>query len=316
MSGFRASVAVLAVLALATMPAFAHGAEALPDDDRAWWTAWNWAQPVVVTNLSVLSAAYLFGLARLWKRCGWGKAVPGRQALAFAAGMASLSLALVSPIDVFSDEWAWMHMIQHMLLVGVAAPLLVLGMPFLVLMWALPLSWRRGYGRVKHCIERWKPGRYFFWQPVVTWLLFALVLWIWHFPPLYEAALSSEVFHDFQHFSFVAVACLFWRVLVDPLSRLKLNRPMGVVYLFLTSLHATLLGVFMTLAPKAWYPFYAAKAARGNLSALKDQQLAGLIMWMPACMVYALVAALLLGLWLRDDSGHSAETARPWEPAD
>ena len=266
---------------------------------------------MVVTNLSILAAAYAIGLARLWKRCGLGKAVPVRQAVAFAAGMASLALALVSPIDAFSDDLAWMHMLQHMLLMGVAAPLLVLGMPFLVLLWAFPLSWRRCYGRVKHRLERWRPGRYLLWQPVLTWLLFALVLWVWHFPPLYEAALHSDLFHDFQHFSFVAVACLFWRVLLDPLSRLKLNRGMGVVYLFLTSLHATLLGVFMTLAPKAWYPFYETRAPRWNLSALEDQQVAGLIMWMPACMVYALVAALLLGLWLRDDLRQRADSALP-----
>ncbi len=302
---------VLAVLAVATVAASAHGAEIHPGHQGRWWAAWNWAQPVVVTNLSILTAVYAFGLSRLWKRGGFGKTVPVRQAVLFAAGMASLFLALVSPIDVFSEELAWMHMIQHMILVGVAAPLLVLGTPFLVSLWAFPLPWRRAYGRMKQRVESWKPARYFFWQPLVTWLLFALVLWIWHLPPLYEATLYNDLFHDFQHFSFVAVACLFWRVLLDPVSRLKLSRGLGVVYLFLTSLHATLLGVFMTLAPKAWYPFYETRAPRWNLTALEDQQVAGLIMWMPACMVYAVVAALLLGLWLRDDIRRGEDTALP-----
>lgn len=96
----------------------------------------------------------------------------------FAAGMVSLGIALVSPIDVFSDELAWMHMIQHMMLMGVAAPLLVLGTPFLVSLWAFPLSWRHAYGRVKQRVERWKPTRYLLWQPLLMWLLFALVLWV------------------------------------------------------------------------------------------------------------------------------------------
>jgi putative membrane protein len=298
---------LIVIFSMASIPqALAHGAPR-PVHDGPWWTAWNWAQPVVVTNLTILTLIYGFGLFRLWRRGGFGKSVSVRQASMFAAGMTTLFLALVSPIDVFSDELAWMHMVQHMLLMGVAAPLLVLGTPFLVSLWAFPLTWRRHYGALKQGVERWKPTRYVLWQPVLTWVLFALVLWVWHFPPLYEATLYDDLFHDFQHFSFVAVACLFWRVLLDPVSRLRLSRGLGVVYLFLTSLHATLLGVFMALAPKAWYPFYEERAPRWNLSSLEDQQVAGLIMWMPACMIYAVVAALLLGLWLRDDMRRSGD---------
>ncbi|MEX1049245.1 MAG: cytochrome c oxidase assembly protein [Akkermansiaceae bacterium] len=294
----------------ATATASAHGAPR-PVHDGPWWTAWNLAQPLVVTNLSILTAIYGIGLLRLWKRGGVGKTISVRQASMFAAGMIALGIALVSPIDVFSDELAWMHMTQHMMLMGVAAPLLVLGTPFLVSLWAFPLSWRRAYGRAKQWVERWKPTRYLLWQPLLMWLLFALVLWVWHLPPLYEATLYDDLFHDFQHFSFVVAACLFWRVLLDPVSRLRLNRGAGVVYLFLTSLHATMLGVFMTLAPKAWYPFYEERAPRWNLTALQDQQVAGLIMWMPACMIYALVASLILGLWLRDDIRRAGDKVLP-----
>jgi putative membrane protein len=297
----------LLALAAATSAAHAHGAPR-PPYEGAWWAAWNLAQPVVVTNLSLITALYAAGLWRLWRRTGVGKTIPRRQAAMFFAGMFTLVLALLSPIDVFSDELSWMHMIQHMLLVGVAAPLLVLGTPFLVTLWALPLSWRRAYGRLKHRVERWKPARYLLWQPVLMWFLFAFTLWIWHLPVLYEATLYDDLFHDFQHFTFVAVSCLFWRVLMDPVSRLKLNRAVGILYLFLTSLHATLLGVFMTLAPKTWYPFYDSRAPRWKLTGLEDQQVAGLIMWMPACMVYALAAALLLGSWLhkQDETANGA----------
>lgn len=289
-------------------PLLAHGAPR-PVHEGPWWTAWNPDQPLVVVNLSLLLAIYLAGYTRLWKRGGFGSAIPRGRAAMFLSGMAVLWLALVSPIDVFSDELSWMHMVQHMLLIGVAAPLLVLGSPFLVGLWAFPLSWRRGYGKLRTRLLRWKPSRYLLWQPLLTWLLFGLVLWIWHLPPLYEATLYDDLFHDFQHFSFVAAACLFWRVLLDPISRLRLGRAVSVAYLFLTSLHATLLGVFMTLAPKAWYPFYESRAPRWNLTALEDQQLAGLIMWMPACMMYALVAALLLGMWLGKDADDGPATA-------
>lgn len=292
---------VIAVLLALVVPVHAHGVPREPYEGP-WWAAWNFGQPLVMTNLSVLAFLYGFGLARVWSKAGIGKTIRTRQAWLFLAGMVSLVIALFSPVDVYSDEMAWMHMIQHMMLMGVAAPLLVLGTPFLVMLWAFPLSFRRAYGAVKRRVERWRAGRYFLWQPVAMWFLFGLTLWIWHLPVLYEATLYDELFHDFQHFTFVVVSCLFWRVLLDPVSRLKMGRGMGVIYLFLTSLHATILGVFMTLAPKIWYPFYESRAPRWKLSALEDQQVAGLIMWMPACMIYAVAAALLLGLLLRENS--------------
>jgi putative membrane protein len=296
----------LVVTAGGISPVFAHGAPRDPFEG-AWWSAWNFDQPLVVSNLGLLTLFYLIGIVRLWMRAGIGKSISVRQAALFASGMGVLLLALLSPIDVFSDELAWMHMVQHMLLMGVAAPLLVLGTPFLVWLWALPLPARRWYGGMKRWIERWKPGRYLLWQPLLMWALFGFTLWIWHLPVLYEATLYDDLFHDFQHFTFVGAACLFWRILLDPVSRLRLSRGLGVVYLFITSLHATLLGVFMTLAPKVWYPFYESRAPRWKLSGLEDQQIAGLIMWMPACMIYALVAAVLLGLWLRDDEARAAK---------
>jgi putative membrane protein len=299
----KRALVTMAVLAAATGHSAAHAAPR-PPHDGPWWTAWNPGQPLVLTNLGILSAIYAFGLFRVWRRAGIGKSIPKRQAAFFATGMITLLLALLSPIDVFADELAWMHMIQHMLLMGVAAPLLVAGTPFLVALWAFPLAWRRGWGRLKQRFGRWKATRYLLWQPLLMWTLFAFTLWIWHLPRLYEATLYDDVFHDFQHFTFVAVSCLFWRVLLDPVSHLRLSRGVGILYLFLTSLHATLLGVFMTLAPKTWYPFYENRAPRWNLSGLQDQQLAGLIMWMPACAVYALGAALLLGWWLREDGKH------------
>jgi putative membrane protein len=298
----------LAFIMVASMStADAHGAPRQPYEG-AWWSAWNFHQPVVLVNLGIVSLVYAVGVFRLWRRVGWGKPISFRQAALFAAGMGVLLLALLSPVDVFSDELAWMHMVQHMLLMGVGAPLLVLGAPLLVSLWALPLSLRRVYGRTKRWLERWKPTRYLLWQPLLMWSLFGLTLWLWHLPALYEATLYDDLLHDFQHFTFVAASCLFWRVLLDPVSRFRLSRGIAIIYLFVTSLHATLLGAFMTLAPKAWYPFYESRAPRWKLSAVEDQQIAGLIMWMPACMVYALVAAILLACWLRADEVANRES--------
>ena len=297
---------VLAPLAALAAPAlgFAHGPEtfsSLKESSQSVWTAWTFP-PLVTTNLILASLIYGIGVRRLWRRAGVGSGVGKRQVGAFSAGMLVMVLALVSPIDALSDELGWMHMIQHMLLMNVAAPLLVLGSPGLAFLWMLPLRQRRWLGGFK---KRSQPGRalfYMLWQPLMLWALFALTLWVWHLPSLYERALRHELFHDFQHITFLVAACLFWRLLLDPVSRLRLSRIVAVLYLFFTSLHATLLGVFMALAPGVWYRTYESRTIFWDLSALQDQQIAGLIMWMPACMMYAIVAAVALALWIEKSS--------------
>lgn len=284
----------------------AHGGGRLPADGESLpWTF----PPLVTSQLILISAVYALAVGRLWRRAGVGRGgISFRRAGAFAGGVLVLFLALTSPIDYYSDLLSAVHMIQHMLLMGVAAPLLVLGAPGVAMPWALPLGLRRRIGRWTNAGRVGRGMAYLFWQPVTMCLLFAVVLWIWHLPVLYEATLHDDLFHDFQHFSFVVVACLFWRVLLDPVSRLRMSRMGAVFYLFVTTLHATLLGVFMALAPTVWYPTYIGRTETFSLQAIEDQQLAGLIMWMPACMIYALVAALVLAHWLTSEA--SAEPSR------
>jgi putative membrane protein len=278
--------------------AWAHGIDPGSDAHRPWWLRWSWP-PLVLSNLALVSLLYIRGLRSLWRHAGTGRGVAFRQAGAFAAGILSLFIALVSPMDVLADELSSMHMVQHMMLMNVAAPLLVLGSPGLVLLWGLPAGWRNVAGRWLRLgqgpVSRW----YLLWQPILMWSFYGFALWVWHLPVLYQAALRNELLHDFQHFTFLITACFFWRVLLDPISRLRLSRGMGVIYLFTTSLHATVLGVFMALAPRVWYADYEGRTIFWNLTALEDQQLAGLIMWMPACMIYAVVAAVTFAFWLQ-----------------
>src|SRR5205085_10982078 len=128
--------------------------------------------------------------------------------------------------------------------------------------------------------------------PLLAWALYAAALWVWHAPAFYETALRSRAIHDLQHLCFLGTAFLFWRVLLDPVRRLRLSRGAGVLYLFTTCLQSGALGIYLTLSPRLWYPTYALAPAWG-LSPLEDQQLAGLIMWVPGCLAYA-VAALAL----------------------
>jgi putative membrane protein len=278
--------------------AWAHGV-AVPPDAR-WWTQWN-LDPVILLNLGALAFAYGCGLRRLRSARADAAGHGARQAWSFAVALVFLLVALVSPVDAFAGDLLWVHMVQHMVIMNLAAPLFVFGAPGRVFLWCLAPAERAAVGRARRSLFRGGVPRYLFWQPVALWTLYALVLWLWHLPSLYEAALRHQVVHDAQHLMFFVVSCLFWRVLFDPVGKLRMGRAPAVLYLFLASLHATVLGVFMALAPRLWYPTYAGRTEPWGLSALEDQQLAGYIMWMPACMAYAVVAAWLFAAWLADD---------------
>jgi putative membrane protein len=272
-----------------------------------WWKSWSW-EPLILLNLGLAGWLYGAGVYKLWKKAGVGRGISRKQAAAFGGGLLALFMALISPLDGMSGELSSAHMVQHMMLMNVAAPLLVLGAPGLVCMWAFPLKWRNAFRRWTGMLESWRSPWYLLWQPLLMWGLYGFTLWVWHLPGFYQAALRNQWVHDFQHLTFLLTSCLFWRVLLDPISRYRLSRGVGVIYLFTTSLHATVLGVFMALAPGVWYPDYETTTAAWNLTALEDQQLAGLIMWMPACMIYALAAAGMFAIWL-GENGDVEETA-------
>lgn len=301
------AAAVSSVVGLQPRDAFAHGG--IAHADGAWWLHWNW-DPVILSSLALLAGLYLFGVRRLWRLGGAGRGISRRQAIAFALGILTLFAALVSPIDLMSDELSSVHMVQHMLLMMVAAPLVVLGNAAYALLWATPdrcsTIVREGLRR----IAAWRAPRYLLWQPLLMWSLYAVTLWIWHLPALYQAALRDQLVHDLQHLAFFVSACLFWRVLLDPLSRWRLSRGLGVLYLFTTSLHASVLGVYMALSPRVWYGDYIGRTEVWGLKPLEDQQLAGVIMWMPACTLYAIAATALFVLWLEEFE----PAARPSQP--
>lgn len=286
---FAPPVWVCAILG-APLAAFAHG------EDGGHAHGWP-SQQLILANLLAISLLYGSGYARRRKVPG-AAPVAGWRAACFAASIAVLLAALVSPIDAYSGKLGWVHMIQHMLLMMVAAPLFILGAPARTISWALPGSWKRSYRLAMRRLLRWRLPRYSLSQPILIWLLFAATLWIWHLPVLYEGALRSRPVHDLQHITFFAAAGLFWQALLHPLTRRRLNQGLGVFYLFLASIHSTALGALMAISPVVWYPYYAATTPALGYSPLQDQQLAGYIMWMPACMIYLAIAVALAASWL------------------
>lgn len=287
-------IALLAVDAAAHAP----GAEAQP-------------QPVAIVNLLALSGLYAIGYVRLWRRSPRQHAWLRRRGVAFVAAGFVTAGALFSPLDPLADRFAWAHMVQHLALMMLAAPLWVLAAPVRVMVpWGLPGAWRAGASGLGRTARRFGVGRYVVWQPLATWALFAGTLWVWHLPRLYEQALADPVVHDLQHLGFVGAAALFWGVVLDPVARRRLGPGLAIVYLFATQLQAMALGVLMTLSPRAWYPAYGEPI---GLTLVEDQQLAGAAMWMPGCVLYALVAAGVAVRWLAAPDGPPAGVGQPDE---
>jgi putative membrane protein len=268
-------------------------------DRRVEWTDWN-RDPVLLINLFIALWLYGRGLARIWSRGRIGRVVSRKQVTAFLLGMLAMAIVLVSPIDALGEQLAWVHMVQHMVLMTVAAPLIVLGSPVFVWTWGCSPFWRQSLSRLWRLVRRWRIPWQVLWQPLVGWSVYAAATWGWHIPLFYEAALQNPYLHDLQHVTFFLAACLYWRGLIDPISRFRAGAGIGVVSLFATTMQATLLGVLMTVSPVPWYAVYAGRAELWGMTPLEDQQLAGLIMWMPACLAYLIVAVLLLSRCLQD----------------
>ncbi|MFI5228296.1 MAG: cytochrome c oxidase assembly protein [Gemmatimonadales bacterium] len=233
--------------------------------------------------------------------------VRARTLALFAAGCIVLAAALLPPLHELSERLFTAHMIQHELLMAVAAPLLVLGAPGAILLRAFPVGARRAVASVirsRPCRAVWRAAT----RPFDAWLLHAAAIWLWHVPALFERALENDAMHAAQHASFLVSALLFWWSVFHPRRRAALGA--AIIYLFTTAVHTAALGALMATARVPWYPDYANHAAAWGLTALQDQQLGGLVMWIPASGVYLLAALYTLRRWLRASEWSVAQRER------
>jgi cytochrome c oxidase assembly factor CtaG len=203
-------------------------------------------------------------------------------------------IALVSPIHEMGEALFSAHMAQHEILMAVAAPLLAVSRPGVRLLRGIPLPARKAL--VRWTRPQWirKPWHAFS-DPVSAWFLHAAALWGWHAPPLFQATLRSDWIHAAQHISFLGSALLFWSALF----RGRAAIGAGIVYVFSTAVHSGILGALLTFAPKPWYPAYASTTAAWGLTPLEDQQLGGLIMWVPAGVLYTVAGLWMLAEWIK-----------------
>jgi putative membrane protein len=251
-------------------------------------------RPEILALLLLLGGGYAVGWWRLSRRARRGPA--WWRPLLTLAGLGSVALALLSPLDALAHRRFAAHMAQHMLLIAVAAPALLLADPLAALLWALPARVRVRAGRL---LVRGAPVRRV-WQTVtrmpVAWLSYAAILWLWHLPWAYELALGDRLLHDLEHLAFFLGAILFWWPVVNPAPRVagSAHPLLRIVYLVSGALQSAALGLLLAASPSVLYPSYAASPEPGPLSPLDDQALGGVVMWGWSAAVDMLAVMLLL----------------------
>jgi putative membrane protein len=275
----------------------------------------TWAfEPVVVACLALSGWLYALGVRKLWREAETGRGLRRWEAWCYAGGWFALFVALVSPLHPWGSVLFSAHMTQHEILMLVAAPLLVLGRPLIAFLWAMPIAWARALGNAAKA-GWWQRVWRAMTNPFVAWAVHAAALWVWHIPALFQATLRSEWVHTAQHVSFLFSALLFWWAIVHARQGL-MGYGAGVLYVFTTMLHSGLLGALITFAGTTWYPAYTGLTTSWGLTPLEDQQLGGLIMWIPAGLVYIVAGLALFAGWLKESDAQIERRARRAAAAD
>ena len=286
----------LALLLFAVPAAvLAHGATAPEPNFPSVLLAWRF-EPFVLGGLLAVGAPYLWAVRRVGARHR-ANPPPLWRTLAFLGGLAALVVALVSPIEAYEGQLFSVHMVQHMLIELVAAPLLLLGRPITLMLRVASTSVRRVILRVLHSA----PMRILAF-PVVAWILFAAVNWGWHFSSLYDVALEIEWVHYLQHASFLIAALLFWWPVLDAdPGPWRLIHPVRLLYLFLAMPQNSFLGVALLSAGDPLYSHYVTNVRAWGPSVLEDQQLGGVIMWVVGDVAFLAGMAAVVVSWMRHE---------------
>jgi putative membrane protein len=268
------------------------------------WAGWSIQPPLAYVAI----AAMLYWLGGRGYRRGAPQAL---RTASFAAGLATIVLALESPLDGWAEQLFWAHMFQHVLLLTVAPPLILLGRPWPRMWRALPLRSRTTVGRALG-LARWAAPLRALARPWPAWLLFNATFVAWHIPGAYEATLNSNAIHQLEHAMFFFTGLLFWARVIDPGPlRPRLIWPARIAYVVGAMVVGWVLAITLVLVQQPIYPHYALLAHRpGGISALTDQQLAGGMMWVPGSLAFGITAMIGVYRWLQPESG-----PRPHRPA-
>ena len=270
-----------------------------------WLTAWNW-QPSIILGTIAIIALYLYGVGPLRVKYHLADEVKTGQVVAFLLGVNVIFWTLFSPLDKLADDYLFSaHMVLHLLLSFAGAPLMVLGIPG----WLVaPLLRNRVILRLGQ----------FFTMPILTGVLFNINLWFWHAPPIYNAMVVNLPLHIVSHLLFITTAVLFWWPILSPMEEglppLSIGKKMA--YLFFSDMPMVLLGAGLTFVPPLYERYIHAPHIWG-LSPETDQQLAGLLMWIPGSIFFIVIVSILFLQWMQaQDVKQRAEEAALYDDDD
>ncbi len=255
------------------LPALAHA----PTELAGYWVSWALALTLLGYLLGVMRATQRPSILRL---------------ILFLCGWATLAVALVGPVEHWAGSSLAGHMSQHMLLLAIAPPLLLLARPMPQYMQAMPADVRRRVGPPLGRLYRVSAV-----APTSAFIAHGLAIWFWHLPLPYELAIAHPLLHDAMHLVFFTTGLWFWWSLIAPGRLGQGGFGLAIVLAVLTMMHTGMLGALLTFAPQLLYPDHP--AGFGGFDQLSDQQVAGLLMWVPGGMIYAAAALALTGHWLQ-----------------
>ncbi|MBB3318270.1 cytochrome c oxidase assembly factor CtaG [Rhizobium sp. BK181] len=248
--------------------------------------------PWIMVPLTILVLLYSAGVFALTSRRPRGSYRLLGEATLFWAGLATLVVALVSPLHELGEHLFSVHMVEHELVMIVAAPCLVLARPIGSLMWGMPRRLRHLVGKV--LVTRFlQTGWRLLTVPFVATVLHGLAIWSWHVPALFDPAVTSPLVHRLQHLSFFLTGVFFWWAVIW-----RCDGGAAAWHLFVTMMHTTMLGALITFAPRVLYVVQTRSAPHWGMTPLEDQQLAGAIMWVPGGLIYGGAALWLMAIWI------------------
>ena len=270
---------------------------------RSWTVHWS-----TVIGLAALGAAYVWGARRLAERARVAGTEPPalrrHQQIAFFSGLAVIFLSLNGPLHDLSDTYLFSaHMVQHLLLSLAVPPLLLVGTPG----WMLrPFLDNRRIAAAARAITR----------PTRCFIIFNVVIAAWHLPPLYNLAMAHHPIHIVQHLTFMVASVLMWWPILSPLPELpRLSYPGQMLYCFLMVIPMSIVAIYIAMADHVLYPAYSLAPRVWGITPLSDQQIGGLIMWVPGGLLFYVVMTFVFFKWAGRDTDTTAGAQVDWRPS-
>jgi putative membrane protein len=285
----------------------------------AFLLSWDWRAEVIII-LALAGGIYTRGWWRIRRprkgrsqRAGQHSLASGWRLAAYLGGLGALGIALMSPIDVLGGQLFFMHMIQHLLLVMIVPPLLLIANPLPFFLWGLPVSARRAAGRLLGRGSAFRQGLYSLTAPGLVWMAFVAIFLGWHDPNAYNAALQSDLIHDLEHLTFFGTAMLFWWQVIGAGPRLRsLSRGVRLAFLLVTVPVNMAAGVAIAFAGQPIYSYYTAVPRLWGMTVMQDQMIGGVIMWIPGSMMYLLAALILISRLIQTEADKQPLPESEW----